>query len=230
MRTIQGILGLTLLAAVAAPSAAIAGPKVIDFQNLGSEALGSFIGGSERYYEGFLWQGDDPARFRLGERGSGDRFAYLSFFKDDASVVDELGVSLDWAPKASDPVLGGLTTFKFHSADFQFVPEVGMFASGSVRLTGFLGGQQVGNSVLYFPQNAANAPELASGRDAFFDDTYDGIRFDITYQGAPNSRNWAGQLRMDNLTITPVPEPSTYALMAAGLVLAAWGARWRSRA
>ncbi len=230
MRTIQGILGLTLLAAVAAPSAAIAGPKVIDFQNLGSEALGSFIGGSERYYEGFLWQGDDPARFRLGERNGSDRYAYVSLFKDGDSVVDDISVSLDWAPKASDPVLGGLTTFKFHSADFEFVPEVSMFASGSVRLTGFLGGQQVGNSVLYFLQNGADAPEVASGNDAFFDGVYDRIRFDIAYQGAPASRNWAGQLRMDNLTITPVPEPSTYALMVAGLAAVAWGARRRSRA
>jgi len=126
-----------------------------------------------------------------------------------------LNVSFDWAFSSTDTFSPDFGFIAINDSVHKFVDTGSQYLTGKF-LGSFVDAQNVTwnwfNSTYSYQANTDGSLALALGV------------VDI------NDASYTSRLRIDNVTVSAVPEPETYALMLAGLGLVGWAVRRRSPA
>jgi hypothetical protein len=151
-----------------------------------------------------------------------DSFDSESIFGPNGAVAGTVSVpNVAYNPTGGEAIFSSATPFDFDSAYLTAVWNQGM----SVTVTGLLNGTQEDQAVL------TNLSPIAATLETF---DWSGINeVDLLATGGTPYSAYSGsgtQVAMDNLTITPVPEPVSALLLGSGLLGLAFACRRRKSA
>lgn len=238
--SVRGLKKLTAaaLGALALMSAAPAMADVIDFESIGSATYNGKDVFSEYGYNmqvidsaastgtggaGAVGNGNDPYLCAVAACPVGNDSYYYMGVNDGG-----LKISRD-----------DHKTFSLQSVEYAFLAPIGGLPTVSYGMLTVLGQTAAGGTAVAnfrFPilNSGGNSPFKTAGLDARFG----GLQFtSVTFSSCIwddgdaciNPAGNQAQFALDNLTLTPVPEPETYAMMGLGLAAIGLMSRRRSK-
>ncbi len=194
------------------------------------------------YWNGFAYSnqsvvvnGSDPGRFSdqyqsFPGTGTGGSSNYAIAYAGSAAVIFS-------APSTIDGFMIANTAYSAltmrNGDEYMFTSPLADEGWFRTTATGKLGGLTTGSVDFYLADLQGMTPPGILSTWAWFDLSSLGAvdRIEFTFDGSDRGDyglNTPAYFAMDNLTVSPVPEPGTWAI-GAGAVLVTIGMRWRAR-
>jgi hypothetical protein len=229
--------GAAMIGAIALMSAAPVMADTIDFDSLDSNTfngLDTFDAGGYHFavidtpvagptgtgFAGAIGNGNDPYLCAIAACPSGNSSMFYMGVNDGSVNISR----------------GDNKAFKLGSIDYAFVAPVDNLPGYSYGALTVTGTTASGGTISYsfdFPELAGgNSPFLSAslaakfGNTAFSNVTISSCIF--TDSGCVNPFDNKAQFAIDNLTLAPVPEPQTYAMLGLGLAMISLVSRRRA--